>query len=49
MVVFLTLEIVLISQDMKILISGDLFVYFILLGAAGQYRMVPSGGVGYMV
>ena len=49
MLVFLTLEIVLISQDMKILISGDLFVYFVLLDAAGQHSWVLSGGSGYMV
>ena len=30
-------------------LSGILIVYYVLLDAAGQYRMVLSGGSGYMV
>ena len=37
MVVFLTLEIVLLSQGMKNRFRGILIVYFVLLDAAGQH------------
>ena len=50
MVVFLTLEIVLLSQDIENpRFQGILIVYFVLLDAARQQLVLLSGGIGYMV
>ena len=50
MVVFSTLEIVLLPQGMENpRFRGILIVYFVLLDTAGQHSWVLSGGVGYMV